>query len=98
MRNLVLLAVLALPASSIAQPPSSKPAPLAPRAFGAAPASAKLDCVANRVEHADQLGTTKPRRLDELPPGKLYLSVMREVDGCHELVLVSEERGRALRR
>lgn len=93
MRHLVLLAVLSVPASSVAQPPANKPLPQAPRSAGA-----KLDCVVNRVEHANQLGTTKPRRLDELPAGKLYLSVMREIDGCQEMVLVSEERGRAFRR
>jgi hypothetical protein len=61
-------------------------------------AVAKLDCTANRVHHADQFKATRPRRLDEMPPGKLYLSVMREVDGCQEMVLASEERGRLGRR
>jgi hypothetical protein len=33
-----------------------------------------------------------------LPRGELYLSVMREVDGCQEVVRASEERARTLRR
>ena len=90
MRALIILATLIVPASSIAQP--SPDAVAQPRP--SATAGAKLDCVANRVQHADQFGSTRPRRLDEMPPGKLYLSVMREVDGCQEMVLVSEERGR----
>ncbi len=95
MRAFVLLATLALPASSIAQP---APAQIQPPRAGAAPARANLDCVAAQVRHAKPGEPLRSRRLDELPPGKVYLSVMREVDGCQELVLVSEERGRLLRR
>ncbi len=92
MRALVLLAVLATPASSVAGPapaPIVKQSPLA---------NQRLDCVATRVEHANRGEPLRPPRLDELPRGKLYLSVMREVDGCQEMVLASEERGRAARR
>lgn len=91
MRALIILATfVVLPASSIAQP---RPNALAqPRS--SAVASARLDCVATQVRHADRFGSTRPRRLDEMPAGKLYLSVMREVDGCQELVLASGERSR----
>ncbi len=94
MRMLILAATLALPASSLAQPAPKDRMPSPPRAITVPPGS-KVNCIANRVQHADGFDTSRPRRLDEMPPGKLYLSVMREVDGCQELVLVSEERNRA---
>ena len=88
MRALIVLALLAAPASSVAQP--------APGAKSLA-AQQRLDCVAAHVQHANKGEPLRPRRLDELPQGKLYLSVMREVDGCQEMVLASEERGRLRR-
>ncbi len=33
------------------------------------------------------------QRLDQLPPGDLYLTVMREVNGCMEAVVVREDYG-----
>ena len=85
MRFVILLAVLTTPASSFSHPPQSR----ADRQISVHTREAKLDCVANRVQHALQ-GQTKPdfNRLGELPPGNLHLAVMREVDGCQEPVIV----------
>ncbi len=93
MRAFLVLALLATPASSVAQTaslnPVIKPGPLAQQ---------RLDCLSARVEHANKGEPLRPRRLDELPRGELYLSVVRQVDGCQEMVRASEERGRAARR
>jgi hypothetical protein len=89
MRAFLLLAVLAAPVSSVAQP-----APARPPAERQAPPAQRVDCAAAQVRHATRPAPLRPRRLDELPRGELYLSVMREVDGCQELVLASEERSR----
>jgi hypothetical protein len=59
-----------------------------------AAAANRLDCVVNRVQHAAFRTAPQPRRLDELPAGQLFHAVERQVDGCRELVLVSEERRR----
>jgi hypothetical protein len=98
MRNLLLLAALVLPASSVAQPAPSQREHRAARPVDTADKGARLDCIANRVRHADAFGNNRLRRLDELPKGELYLSVVRDVDGCQELVLVSEERARSTQR
>ncbi len=93
MRAFLALALLATPASSVAQ--------IAPKAAIAKPSSLappRLDCLSARVRHANKGEPLRPRRLDELPRGELYLSVMREVDGCQEVVRASEERARTLRR
>lgn len=94
MRSLILLATLAVPASSIAQPPQPAPrtAPVA-----TTPQASRVDCFAARVEHARPGEPARSRRLDEMPPGRLYHAVERSVDGCRELVLVSEERERIRR-
>jgi hypothetical protein len=93
MRILILAAALALPAgSSVAQPTASAPA----RDLGNPTkfSGARLDCVANRVQHAVQ-PWQKPayNRLGELPPGDLHLAVMREVGGCQEPVIVRHDIG-----
>lgn len=62
------------------------------------PKADRLDCAAARVQHARPVDSDRARRLDELPQGRTYLLVMREVNGCHEPVLASEERTRRLRR
>lgn len=93
MRILILAAALALPAgSSVAQPARSAPAPAVSNPNKFAPA--RLDCVANRVQHAVQ-PWQKPafNRLGELPAGDLHLAVMREVEGCQEPVIVSQGLG-----
>lgn len=37
----------------------------------------------------------QPRTLEELPPGDLFLTVMRNVNGCPEAVVVRENYGGA---
>ncbi len=93
MRILILAAAFALPAgSSAAQPAQSAPARILgnPAKF----AGARLDCVANRVQHAVQ-PWQKPalNRLGELPAGDLHLAVMRQVEGCQEPVIVRQGFG-----
>jgi hypothetical protein len=89
MRAFLLLALIAAPASSVAQ--------TSPGADRKAPPSQRVDCLSTQVRHADGAEPLRPRRLDELPRGELYLSVMREVDGCQQLVRASEERARLRR-
>jgi hypothetical protein len=36
----------------------------------------------------DRGGQAQPRKLGELPPGRLYLSVDRQIDGCRQPVIV----------
>ncbi|HEX8442953.1 MAG TPA: hypothetical protein VF631_04825 [Allosphingosinicella sp.] len=90
MRFVILLAVLATPASTFSHPSQSPTG----REISAPVRGAKLDCVAYRVQHALQ-GPKKPdfNRLGELPPGDLHLAVMREVDGCQEPVIVRQDIG-----
>jgi hypothetical protein len=80
MRLPVLVAALALslgPAS--AKAPSSSPI------SGSSP----FDCNNNLLHYAHKDGKAAGlRRLGELPPGNLHLTVVREVDGCHEPVIV----------
>ena len=39
-------------------------------------------CPNATVRQADEGAAPRARRLDELPPGRLELAVLREVDGC----------------
>ena len=39
-------------------------------------------CPQATLRHAGEGEPLRPRRLDELPAGRLELTVMREVDGC----------------
>jgi hypothetical protein len=89
MRLVILAAALALPAGSgFAQPASPAPAHN-PNKF----AGARLDCMANRVQHATQGHQGKFNRLGELPPGSLMLAVVREVEGCQQPVIVRQGYG-----
>ena len=40
------------------------------------------ECPSATVHMADQPNRAVARRLDELPPGRLELTVLREVNGC----------------
>ena len=77
MRLSFLILSLAIPAAALAAPPapSLKPPP---------------KCPADRMIFADEKGQAKaqPRKLGELPPGQLYLSVDRNVAGCRMPVIV----------
>jgi len=51
-------------------------------------------CPADRPRIANGR-TVQPRTLGELPPGDLFLTVMRKVNGCPEAVVVRENYGGA---
>ncbi len=62
-----------------------------------APLSVKMrDCPNARTYHAeDGPARLRPRRLDELPPGRLELTVLREFDGCPIPAVMREGLGAA---
>ncbi len=62
-----------------------------------APLSTKArDCPNARTYQAeDGSARLRPRRLDELPPGRLELTVLREFDGCPIPAVVREGLGAA---
>ena len=62
---------------------ASPPAPAASevRTSVAVPAARK-DCRDTMLHMTEQPGSTRARRLDQLPPGRLELTVMRQVGGC----------------
>jgi hypothetical protein len=98
MRFVILFAAVVLPASSAAAPPPAvapapAPAPALPQSQGFGSASAA--CVNPNVHQAEGRGTAEAKRLGELPPANLYLSVMREVDGCNMPVIVNYGVGAA---
>ena len=48
-----------------------------------APAESAKGCVRPRTRHASILRKpVRPERLIDLPPGRLELTVVREIDGC----------------
>ncbi|HZF95799.1 MAG TPA: hypothetical protein VEZ20_13120 [Allosphingosinicella sp.] len=88
-----MIAALLSAASSAAQPPAPAPAPARPP-IAAPPSLGTGTCLSDlRREAASTPATSRPRRLGELPPGDLQLTVMREVDGCHEPVIVRQGFG-----
>jgi hypothetical protein len=82
MRLLILCAAIALPASSTAAPPP------APEKAQATASSTKPTCASANVQLADSPPKLEARRLDQLPSANLTLAVVREVEGCHEPVVV----------
>lgn len=89
MRLVILAAALALPAGSSLAQPASPATVHNPNKF----AGARLDCMANRVQHARPGLNARFNRLGDLPPGDLMLAVVREVDGCQEPVIVRQGYG-----
>jgi hypothetical protein len=76
----LLIALLAVPAS----PPSAiRPATVAKSCPDLGP---RIATVLRK--------NVRPQRLDQLPPGRLELTVMREVDGCPIPAVVREGIGR----
>ncbi|HEV2865497.1 MAG TPA: hypothetical protein VGX37_03210 [Allosphingosinicella sp.] len=68
---MILMAALpAFPMPAAAAPPSRLWAETSPK------------CPEARVQMTAQRVPLVPRRLDELPPGRLELTVLREVHGC----------------
>jgi hypothetical protein len=67
-----LAALSAVPSASLPLRPMDAPSPVKSR-----------DCPNARTHHAeDEPSGLRVRRLDQLPPGRLELAVLREVDNC----------------
>ena len=94
MRLIFALAALALPfASSAAHGPASTTTTTAsPLTPGVTPLGGP-GCRRLEVHPADTRSGGKVNRLGELPPGQLVLTVFRQVDGCHEPVIVGQGYG-----
>lgn len=83
----------------------AKPVP-APEADGPAPVPAesmdrmnvhrdRSGCVPIDRQVAERSGRdTRAQRLDRLPPGFAFLAVDRQINGCREVTLLSDERRR----
>ncbi|HEX8216222.1 MAG TPA: hypothetical protein VF577_02040 [Allosphingosinicella sp.] len=83
----LMLAALLSAGSSAAQAPlgPAPPTPIAPPpALGTADGPCRFDDLRRHARGTPPLA----RRLGDLPPGDLELTVMREVDGCLEPVIV----------
>jgi hypothetical protein len=92
MRLLFLPLILtALPAAAAPREPSE-----APRAEIAAPAALPMSDTCKRADHynADTPKQAESRKLGELPPGDVILSVYNQVEGCMEPVIVRYGDGR----
>ena len=107
MRSLVLAAaLLCASSSSVAQSPPAQPQTpqFQPPVQFSEPMnqmplqkdSAGRVCPNPNVHHAGPGGVAKAERLGDLPPGSLILSVVRNVDGCQELVIASQGIGSTL--
>lgn len=92
MRAMILAAALGIPSSAPATPPAAAPAPAD---TAATPAKAADECVRIETHMADRpQARIVPRRLDELPPGRLYHTVLRQVGNCVIPAVVQERFGR----
>lgn len=87
MRWTLLPASMAAAATSIAAPASPGKAP-----------QFKPICRNSIVQQTAEPKAPAVKRLGELPPGSLILSVLREENGCTKPVVVRYEDGRAARR
>ena len=96
MRLLILAAALAAPSSVSSAPAAPEPAVSAPAAVPV-PITGRstANCRRPDVIPADAPAAPDAKRLGELPPGDLILTVYREVDGCMEPVIVRYGDGRA---
>ena len=81
--TLLLAAVSAVPAASLPLRPIQQPVP-----------ASQSECPNARTYQAED-GISRPgaRRLDELPPGRLELTVLRQVNGCPIPAVVREGIG-----
>jgi hypothetical protein len=86
MRLALVALVLALPAASSAEAPAARPA-----AKAAAPGRICSDAM--RVRQAGSPAAPQLRRLGELPPGNLTLTVVNQVGDCIEPVVVRQGFG-----
>jgi hypothetical protein len=84
-------------AGAPAAPSASVPQPAAPSASvprdGEIRLTAPDHCRSDEPRIANAPGRVGAERLDRLPPGRLDLAVMRQVNGCPEPVTVAENYG-----
>ena len=82
----LLLMLIATSATSPQPPPAQPAAPSAP--------NSERKCMSLGPQIAAILRKgVRPQRLDELPPGRLELTVLREVDGCPQPAVIRENIG-----
>jgi hypothetical protein len=94
MRLALVALALTLPAASSAEAPASSAAPAATRAAGAfVPSRICGDSIKPRTARSPE--PSKLRRLGELPPGDLTLTVVNRVGDCIEPVVVRQGYGGA---
>jgi hypothetical protein len=90
MRAAFLIVSAALPLAAVSAAPAPRSA--APHAIPQAPrlsVASTRPCRDTGVTFAqDGKVATRPQKLGELPPGSLYLSVVRQVGGCPEPAIV----------
>ncbi|MEA3054100.1 MAG: hypothetical protein QOG72_3003 [Sphingomonadales bacterium] len=86
MRLALVALALALPVAGSAEAPSARPA-----AKVSAPARICSDAMG--VRNAASPGPPQLKRLDELPPGNLTLTVVNRVGDCIEPVVVGQPFG-----
>lgn len=87
MRLLFVLAAIAIP---FAASPAHSPSASDPRVK---PLGGRATCARADLHQADRIEKGEFKRLGELPPGQVVLTVYREVQGCHEPVIVGRNYG-----
>ncbi|HEX8127196.1 MAG TPA: hypothetical protein VF548_16590 [Allosphingosinicella sp.] len=92
MRLAFLTLALALPAASPVLPAAPPPAG-SQRLAAAAPIPSRFCRDALKVRPVASRGASKPKRLGELPPGDLTLTVVNLVGDCIEPVVVRDGFG-----
>ena len=91
MRLLIALAAIAVPfAATPAHTPAAKDTA---SAVDVKPVGDRTKCQRADVHPADRGVKGEFKRLDELPPAQLVLTVVREVDGCNVPVIVRQGYG-----
>lgn len=80
------LAALALPFASASAGETAPPA-------SASGAGRQSDCANSNVHLADIRPKAEAKRLDQLPPGDLILTVVRDIDRCQVPVIVGRGYG-----
>ena len=94
MLSMILLAASTLTSAQAALPPASSAGSLPSRVIGTV---GREECPSASVRIIDESRKgLRARRLGELPPGQLELSVLREVDGCPIPAVVREDLGEPL--
>ena len=92
------MVVMILSAIALAAAPASPAAIFPPREPPAAARGTDAACpsMAPRLAEEDWAARSRPRRLIDLPPGRLELAVHREVDGCPIPAVLREGLGGSL--